>query len=119
MWIKGDLLLLATGGVHVAVRVEVTALGVVVAERDTRSEYDICGYILHALAVEGGLKLGRHETIAVAGIDEAEEVNREHAHVEGDWNDNQAEDTGEEVLEPNALGMMLVGRARWRLKDRV
>lgn len=98
--VQSDLLLLATGRVHVAVRVEVATLCVPVAERDATAIGDICWYVLHSLRVQCGLKLRRHETVTVTWVDQADEVNREHGHVEGDWNDHQAEQTCEEVLEP-------------------
>lgn len=99
--VQGDLLLLATGGVHVAVRVEVTTLSVVMTERNTRTESDISSDTLHALAVESRLELGRHETITIARVDKADEVDGEHAHVEGDGDDDQAEDASKQVLEPD------------------
>lgn len=101
--VESDLLLVAAGRVHVAVRVQVAALSVVVAQRDTASESHIGGDVLHALAVEGRLELGGHETITVTRVDETEEVNGEHGHVECDGNDDEAEDAGEKVLEPEAL----------------
>ncbi|THW59526.1 hypothetical protein D6D20_06439 [Aureobasidium pullulans] len=80
MGVESDLLLLAASGVHVAVRVQVASLSVVMTDRDTAAESDICGNVLHTLAVESRLELGRHETIAVTRVDEAEEVDGEHAH---------------------------------------
>ena len=99
--IEGDLLLLGAGGVHVLMRVEVAALGVVVAETDSGAKGDVGGHIRHALGIQRGLELGRHEAISIARVDEAEKVDREHAHVEGRRNDDQAEDAREEMLEPN------------------
>lgn len=47
--VKGDLLLLASAGVHVAVRVEVTSLSIVVSDRYPRAKDNIDGSITHAL----------------------------------------------------------------------
>lgn len=102
MRVQGDLLLLATSRVHMAVRMEVTALCVPVTERDTTSVCDIGRYVLHALRIQGCLKLGRHEAIAVTGIDQADEVDTEHGHVKGDGDNDQAKQTGEKVLEPQS-----------------
>lgn len=100
--VEGDLLLLATGGVHVAVGMEITTLRVPVTKRDTASVSDIRWYILHALGVESSLELRRHETITVTRVNQAYEVNGKHSHVERDGNDDKTEETGEEVLEPQA-----------------
>ena len=82
------------------VRVKIAALCVVVTESDSTAESDIGWSVSHSLVVQGGLELGRHEAIALAWIREAEEVNSKHDHIEGDWDDDQAEDTCEEMLEP-------------------
>lgn len=102
--VKGDLLLLTTGGVHVVVRVQVATLGVVVTEGDTRAERHISRNILHALGIQGVLELGRHETITLARVDQADEVNSEHGKVESQRNHDQTEDTREQVLEPQSRG---------------
>jgi hypothetical protein len=52
MRVESNLLLLAASGVHVLMGVEVAALGVVVAEADTRTESDVSWDISHALSVE-------------------------------------------------------------------
>lgn len=88
VWVESDLLLLAPSRVHVAVRVEVSALSVVVTQGDTATKHYIGGNILHALAVESRLELGRHETVAVTRVDKAEEVNGEHANVKSDGDDD-------------------------------
>src|ERR1700761_8512494 len=48
--VKRDLLLLRTGGVHVGMAVQISALSVVVSEADTRAKCDIRRDIRHALA---------------------------------------------------------------------
>jgi hypothetical protein len=50
--VKSDLLLLATSGIHVVVRVEISALGVVMAKGDTATEGNVNWDILHALGVQ-------------------------------------------------------------------
>ena len=100
--IQGDLLLLATSWVHVAVGVQVATLCIPVTERDTASIRNISRDILHTFRVQRSLELRGHETITIAGIDQADEVDTEHGHIERDGDDNQAEQTGEEVLEPQS-----------------
>lgn len=105
--VKGDLLLLATSRVHVLVRVQVATLSVVVAEADTRAKCNIGRDISHGLCVKGGLEFAAHEAITVAGVDEADKVDRKHSHVESDGDDDQAESASKEVLEPNSGGDVL------------
>ena len=71
--------------------------------RDSATEDDINRDVLHGFRVEASLKFGRHETIAVSGIDEANEVDGEHEHVEGYGNAYQTEGASEEVFEPDSL----------------
>lgn len=98
--IEGDLLLLATSRIHVAVGVKVPTLGVPMSNGDAASEGNISRDGLHTLRVQGCLELRGHESIAFTGVDEAYEVNSEHGHVKRHWDNNQAKQTGEEVLEP-------------------
>lgn len=105
--VESDLLLLATSRVHVRVGVQVATLGVVVTETDARAKSHVCGDIGHSLGVECGLELAAHEAIAITRVDEANKVDGKHGHVEGDWDDDQAEDAGEEVLEPQTHGDIL------------
>lgn len=97
------LLLLASRGVHVIVRMKIASLGVEVTDADARSKCNIGGNVLHPLRVQGCLELGRHESISIAGVDKAQEVDSKHGAVEAEGNNNQAEDTSKEVLEPQAL----------------
>jgi hypothetical protein len=101
--IESNLLLLAAGGVHVVVRVQITTLGVVVTNADTGAEGNVRRHILHGLGVQRSLELRRHEAITFSRVDQAEEVNTEHGHVETQGNDNQTKNAGEEVLEPQSL----------------
>jgi hypothetical protein len=105
--VEGDLLLLATSRVHVLMRVQVATLSVVVAETDTCAKCNISGDVSHGLCVEGRLELAAHEAVTVTRVDEADKVNCEHGHVEGDGNDNQTESASKEVLEPNSGGNIL------------
>ena len=100
--VKSDLLLVAAGGVHVRVRMEIATLGVVVANADARSKGNVGWDISHTLGVKGGLKLAAHEAVAITRIDEAEEVDSKHAHVEADGDNDQAEDASKKMLKPHA-----------------
>lgn len=101
--IESDLLLLTSGGVHVVVRVKVATLSVKVTDADARAEDHIGRDILHRLGVEGRLELGRHESVAFSGVDQAEEMDGEHSAVEAKRDDDKTEDTGKEVLKPDTL----------------
>jgi hypothetical protein len=105
--VEGDLLLLATSGVHVLMGVKVTALSVVVAKADTCAKSDISRDISHTLSVESRLELAAHESITITRVDEADKVDSEHGHVESNRNDDQAESTGKKVLEPDSSGDVL------------
>ena len=105
--VKSDLLLLATSRVHVLMRVQVAALSVVVTKADTCAKCDIGGHISHCLCVEGGLELAAHEAVTVTRVHKAYEVDREHGHVKGDGDDDQAESASKEMLEPNSGGDIL------------
>ena len=85
-------------------RVQISTLSVVVTQADSRAKCNIGRYIGHSLGVEGRLELRGHESISIARVDEADEVDGEHGHVEGHWDDDETEDPREEVLEPNADG---------------
>ncbi|KAI9163621.1 LOW QUALITY PROTEIN: hypothetical protein HJFPF1_05242 [Paramyrothecium foliicola] len=101
--VQGDLLLFAASGVHERVGVQVAALGVDVANGDTAAQNNIGGDILHALGVEGGLKLGAHEAISVTRVAEAHEVNRKHGHVESGGDNDEGECASHEVLGQKSL----------------
>lgn len=98
--IQGNLLLLATGGVHQRVGVKVATLGINVTNADLAAHHNICGNAGHSLAVERRLELGAHETVSLARVDQAEEVDGKHGHVEGKGNNDQGEDASHEVLGP-------------------
>lgn len=93
------------------VRVEITALGVVVAEADPATKSDIGCNVGHALVVEGSLEFRRHEAVTVTRVDQAEEVDRKHADIEANWDNDQAEETGKEVFEPQALSHVSIQKA--------
>jgi len=73
------------------------------ADGDTAAHDDIGGDILHTLVVESGLELGAHEAITVTRVLEADEVDGEHGHVEGERNDDETEDTSHKVLSEKTL----------------
>lgn len=101
--IKGDLLLLAAGGIHERVRVQVASLGVDVANGNTAAHDDIGRDILHSLVVERGLEFGAHKAVTVARVSQALEVDGEHGKIEGDGNDDEAKGTSHEMFGPDAL----------------
>lgn len=82
MRVKRYLLLLAASWVHVAVGMKVTTLGVPVTERHTAPIGDVCWHSLHSLRIQSSLELGRHEAVALARVNKADEVDAEHGHVE-------------------------------------
>lgn len=86
---------------------QIATLGVGMADRDTTTEGDIRGSVLHTLVVQSSLEFGAHKSISIAGILEDQEVNRKHGHVEGNGNDDEAESAGEEVLGKDAHGNSL------------
>lgn len=105
--VESDLLLLTSSGVHQGVRVKIASLSVDVADRNAATKENISSNILHALAVEGGLELGAHETITLTRVGEAKEVDSEHSHVESDGNDNETEDASHDMLGPKTQGDVL------------
>lgn len=106
--VQSNLLLLATGRVHEGVRVQVSALGVDVTNGYTATHEDIGGHVFGGLVIERSLELGAHEAIAVARVGQAQKVDGKHGEVEGDGNDNEAEDSGHEVLGPETNRDVLV-----------
>ena len=82
---------------------QVAALRVDVSDGDRAAEVDVGGDIAHALVVQGGLELGAHEAVAVAGVAEALEVDREHGEVEDRGDTDEAVGARQEVLEPHTL----------------
>jgi len=106
--IQCDLLLLGSCRVHQGVRVQITTLGIDMSDADSAAHQHVGGNVLHALGVQGRLELRAHEAVALAGVDEAEEVDSKHGHVEGHGDDDQGEDTGHEVLGKETDGDILV-----------
>lgn len=90
-----------------AVRMEVSTLCVMMPDGDAGAVCNVCGDTMHALGIEGGLELGGHETIAIARIAEAGKVNGEHSHVKCDGDGDEAEDAGEQMLEPKTRSDVL------------
>ncbi len=91
--VQSDLLLLASSGVHKVMGVQVSSLGVVVSNTNSTTECNIDWYILHSLGIKSSLELRAHESISITWVYQAKEVDSEHCHIEGDWNDNQTEDS--------------------------
>lgn len=114
--VKGNLLLLATGGVHEVMRVQVTTLGIVMSHANSATESDINRHILHRLGVERGLKLRAHESIPVTRVGKAEEVDSEHGHVECDGDDYQAEDSGNHMLGEQTLDLLGKRNDSWYME---
>lgn len=92
--VQGDLLLLAAPGIHVSMRMQIAALGIVMSNADFAAVVNIGWHILHSLRVESRLELRRHEAIALPRIDETCEVDCEHRYVKADRDNNQAENSG-------------------------
>lgn len=110
--VQSNLLLLGSSRVHERMGVEVATLGVDVADSHSAAHEDVNRDVTHALRVQSGLELGAHETVALAGIDKAHEVDSKHGHVEGHGDNDQAEDARHEVFGKNALGEMLARTLR-------
>ena len=71
------------------------------AQADSRAESNIGRYIRHALGVERRLKFRRHEAITITRVDQADEVDSKHGHVEGHGDDDETEDPCKEMFEPD------------------
>ncbi len=116
--VQSDLLLFTTGGIHVRMRVEVSTLSVVMSEGHLTAKEHVRWSISHALVVQGRLKLGRHESITIARVDQAKEVDAEHANVECDRDDNKAEDPRKQMLSPfSRCDIYAVSEQDPKLKD--
>ena len=87
-------------------RVQVSTLGVVMSDTDSAPKGNIDWYILHGLRVESGLELGAHESITITWVDQAEEMNTEHSHIKSDRDNNEAEDSGHQVLGKKTLSVL-------------
>jgi hypothetical protein len=85
------------------VRVKIATLSVDMADGDSASHDDVGRNIHHTLAVQSSLELGAHESVTLTRIAEAEEVNGEHGEIESGGDDDETEESGHEVLEPEAL----------------
>jgi hypothetical protein len=106
----------------VRVRVQVATLGIEVTNADSRAKGDIGGNVLHGLGVQSCLELRRHESVTFSRVDQAHEVNSEHGKVEPKRDNNKTEDSGEEMLEPQALHQklaLIVNPSRFRIRTGV
>ena len=76
---------------------QISALGVDVTDGDLGANGNVREGIGHTSAAESMLELGAHETVALAGIAEDEEVNAKHGHVEDHGDKDETERAGSEV----------------------
>ena len=79
------------------VGVEISSLGIKVADCHRRSDTNISIRVYHTTATKGVLKLGAHESISLTRVGENEEVNAEHGHVEDDGNEDEADRASDEM----------------------
>lgn len=82
---------------------QVAAMSVQMTDADPGAKRNIGRDILHRFGVQTRLKLRRHKTISVTRVYQTEEVDGEHSAVESNGDNNQAEKSGREVLEPDTL----------------
>jgi len=101
--VESDLLLLAASWVHQVVRVQVASLSIMMSYADSTSKCYIHWDILHSLRVESSLEFGAHEPVSVSRVDEADEVDPKHGHIERDRDYDEAENSGNEMLGKQAL----------------
>ena len=77
--IQSDLLLVAASWIHEVVRMQVASLRIVMSDADPTSKCNIDGNILHSLRVQSGLEFGTHESVPIARIYEASEMDPKHS----------------------------------------
>jgi len=82
---------------------KITALGVPMADGDAATKGNVGRNILHSLGIECCLEFRRHETIAVAGVDQTQKMDGKHAHIKGKRDDNETEKSREEMFKPQSL----------------
>ncbi len=84
---------------------KIATMGVVMTYADSTAQNDISRDVLHCFRIQSSLKFGRHESITIARIDKAYEMDRKQSQVEGQWNDYEAEETGKEVFQQSPLSL--------------
>jgi hypothetical protein len=84
-------------------RVKVTTLCIDMTKSDSGAVDNISRNVLHAFGVKSGLEFRRHEAITFSRVHQAEEVDAEHCNIEAKGDDNETEESGKEMLEPQAL----------------
>ena len=100
MRVQSDLLLFTSSWVHVVVGVQIATVSIVVTDAYPAAKNHISRDILHLLRIKRGLKLWGHESIAVAWVYQANKMDGEQSHVEGNWDNDQTEYTRQKMLRP-------------------
>jgi len=83
------------------------------SDTDSATESNIDRNILHRLGVESSLELRAHESISITGVNQAEEMDPEHCHVECYWDHNEAEYPCHEMLGKFTLRRSARSLDRW------
>lgn len=106
MWtfvgLYGLQLTLATTGITVRMRVEVTALRVDMAYGDFGAKGDVGERVRHAATPECMLEFRAHEAVALTRVGQNEEMNAKHGHVEDGGDQDEADGARHEVLDPES-----------------
>lgn len=89
-------------------RVEISALSIQMTETDSGTKRDVGRNILHRFVVQCRLELRRHETVSLSRVYQAQEMDGKHSTVKSNWNDDEAEEASEEMLEPQTLQNCLI-----------
>lgn len=84
--------------------VQIATLRVDMTDGELGADGDVRKRVRHSASSERVLELRAHEPVAVARAAEDHEVDLEHAHVEEDGDDDQAECAGNKVAQPDARG---------------
>ena len=103
VWVESDLLLLASSRIHGVVRVQISAMSVVMSDTNPATHDNVNRDVLHSFGIEGSLEFRRHEAVTIAWIDEADEVYAKQGNIESEWDHDQTEESGKKVLEPQTL----------------
>lgn len=96
-WVVGEKRTFAATRVRVRMRVEVSTLGVDMANGDLRTKGNVGECVYHSTAFEGVLEFRAHETVTVTRVFEDQEMDLEHEHVENDGNSDEANGSSDEM----------------------
>lgn len=77
---------------------QVPTLSIMVSDANPTAKSYVYWDVLHGFGVESGLEFRAHESITVAWVDQAKEVNAKHCHIKCDRNDNKTEYSSNQVL---------------------